>query len=67
MTNKQLQAALDKIGLSQRGMARLLAVDERSARRWASGDAPIPECAAILLRLLLAKKITVEDIEAVRR
>ena len=67
MTATQFRAALDKLGLSQRGLAALLAVNERTSRAWALGQSAIPECTAILLRLLLAKKITIQDIEGVRK
>ena len=67
MTPNQFRAALDKLGLSQLGAARLFGTGERTPRRWASGDAEIPEAVAILLRLMLAGKITADDIEKVRR
>lgn len=62
MTAKQYQAALDRLGLSQLGAARLIGVGPRTSRRWAAGDAEIPESAAILLRLMLAGTITADDI-----
>lgn len=34
MTGGQLQKLLDKHGLSQRGTAKAIGVDERSMRRW---------------------------------
>ena len=64
MTANQYRAALAKLGLSQREAGRLLEVDERTSRRWALDERPIPQMAAILLRLLAAGKITVKDIEA---
>lgn len=65
MTANQFRAALDRLELSQLGAARLFGTGERTPRRWASGDAAIPESAAILLRLMMAGKVTIEDIEAV--
>ena len=67
MTPNQFRAALDKLELSQLGAARLFGTGERTPRRWASGDAEIPEAAAILLRLMLAGKIAVADVEKVRK
>ncbi len=64
MTTKQLRAALARLNLSQLGAARLFEVDARTVRRWALGERAIPSSVAILLRLLLAGKITPEDIEA---
>lgn len=64
MTANQFRAALDKIGLSQLGAARLFHAGERTPRRWASGEAAVPPTVAVLLRLLVAGKITTMDIEA---
>lgn len=55
------------LGLSQLGAARLFGVGERTPRRWASEDATVPEPVAILLRLMLAGKITADDIETAKR
>jgi hypothetical protein len=64
MTANQFRAALTRLDLSQVGAARLVGADPRTGRRWALAERPIPDCVAILLRLLLAKKITIADIEA---
>lgn len=66
MTPKQFQAAIDRLGLSQVGAAKLVGADPRTARRWASGERSVPEPVAILLRLMLAGKITASDIEAAK-
>jgi len=65
MTPTQFRDAIDKVGLSQVGTARLLGTDPRTARRWALGESDIPDSVAILLRLLVTKKITTKDIEKV--
>lgn len=64
MTARQFQMALDRLSLSQLGAARLVKADGRTVRRWAAGERSVPECIAILLRLLLAGKITPADVEA---
>lgn len=61
MTANQYRAALDKLGLTQVGAARLLGVADRTSRRWA--EEGVDGTAAILLRLMLAGKITAADIE----
>jgi hypothetical protein len=66
MTANQFRAALKRLGLSQAGAASLVGADPRTGRRWALDERAVPECVAILLRLLMAGKITQEDIEAVR-
>ena len=38
MTGKQLQKLLDSCGLSQRGAARTIEVNERSMRRYVASD-----------------------------
>jgi hypothetical protein len=63
MTPKQFQSAIDRLGLSQVGAARLLGADPRTARRWALGERSVPEPVAILLRLMLAGKISADDIQ----
>jgi hypothetical protein len=67
MTANQYRAALARLDLSQVGAARLVGADPRTGRRWALGERPIPDCVAILLRLLLAKKITIADVEDAAR
>jgi hypothetical protein len=66
MTANQFRAALDRLTLSQVGAARLFGADERTARRWALGERTIPQPIAILLRLMLAGKISAKDIEAAK-
>lgn len=53
MNNREYQAALDKLGLSQLAGARLLGVDDRTSRRWASGERPVPNPVERFLRFLI--------------
>jgi transcriptional regulator with XRE-family HTH domain len=62
MTSNQFRAALKRLGLSQRGFAKLVGYDERTSRKWALDEAAVPACIGILLRLMLAGKVTVEDV-----
>jgi transcriptional regulator with XRE-family HTH domain len=39
----RLRAALDALGWSQRELARRLALDERTVRRWSGGEYPVPQ------------------------
>ena len=66
MTPTQFRAALARLGLSQAGAASLVGADPRTGRRWALGERQVPSCVAILLRLLIAGKITRDDIEAAK-
>lgn len=42
MDNDELRAALARNDWSQRGFARELRVDERTVRKWVSGESPVP-------------------------
>jgi hypothetical protein len=59
----QFRAALDRLGLSQLGAARLFQSNDRTVRRWAIGERSVPIGIVIVLRLMLANKITVKDVE----
>jgi len=54
MTPDALRHCLDTLAWSQRGVAALLAVNEREVRRWAAGRGPIPPAVAAWLALLAA-------------
>ena len=43
VTQAEFRAALDSLGLTQAGAARVLGVDARTARRWARGEREVPE------------------------
>lgn len=62
MTPKQYVDAIGRLGLSQRAAGAFLGVDERTSRRWVSGESPIPEMAAKLLRLMIRLKLKPEDV-----
>ena len=64
MTANQYRTALTKLGYSQEGVAELLGIGKRTSQGYALGEYPIPPSAAVLLRLLVAGKISVKDIEA---
>lgn len=54
MTSGQLIVLLEKIGLSQRGAAKRLDINERTMRKYVAGDAAIPrtvELALVRLRI----------------
>jgi DNA-binding transcriptional regulator YiaG len=58
MTPDQYRSAIEKLGLSQIAAARLLGVDARTSRRWASGERDIPSPAVRFLRYLIATRRT---------
>lgn len=65
MTANQYRAALAKLGLTQVGAARLFGIGERTGRRWA--EIGVEGTAEVLLRLMLAGKVTAKDIERARK
>lgn len=42
MTANELRSLLEAAGLSQRGAARQLDIDERTMRRYCAGELPVP-------------------------
>jgi transcriptional regulator with XRE-family HTH domain len=69
MTATELRDALESLGITQAEAARILGIDRRTIRRYLAGpDAPsgraIPVLTAKILRLALAGKLTVADVEA---
>lgn len=60
MTATRLRAALQSIGWSQHHLARTLAVDERTVRRWCAGDYAVPvDVLAYVERLAVAHEAEV--------
>lgn len=57
-------AALDATGMSARGLARLILVDERTMRRWISGESPVPGPAVALFTLLAKHPELAKDLPA---
>lgn len=49
MTPTQLRKVLAGAGLSQRGAARRLGIDERTMRRYCAGDLPVPRVVELAL------------------
>jgi hypothetical protein len=64
MTPKQLRAALARMGLSQRGAARLLDINDRTMRKYIAGDLVIPEL-LVWARRGLAQREQHEDANSV--
>lgn len=54
MTPDEYRTALEALGLTQTGGARLLGVDARTSRRWACGERDVPPPAQRFLRYLIA-------------
>jgi len=63
MTYTQYRAALKKLGLTIVGAADPFCLSRRHAQRIAAGDAPIPDLLARVVKLLLAGRLTLADLE----
>jgi hypothetical protein len=57
MTAKQYKAALKQIGISNYAAAPWLGIALRTAQNYASGERPVPEPTARLLRLVVNLKL----------
>ena len=67
MTPTQYRKALEHLGLSQHELADLIGIGRRTSQGYALGEYPVHPAIAILLRLLVKNKITVEDVNAASR
>jgi DNA-binding transcriptional regulator YiaG len=56
MDGEEYRAALTKLGLTQVEAAKVFHVDDRTSRRWAGDEVPIPYAAATLLRCMIKYK-----------
>lgn len=61
MTSDEYRAAIAQLGLSQGAAARLLGVDDRTSRRWATGERDVPGPAIQFLKYLIATRKTGEQ------
>jgi plasmid maintenance system antidote protein VapI len=52
MTAGQLQKLLDRAGISQRGAAKALDINERTMRKYVAGDAAIPRTVELAAKYL---------------
>jgi DNA-binding XRE family transcriptional regulator len=52
MTASQLQRAIERAGLSQRGAAKALEINERTMRKYVAGDSKIPKTVELAMLYL---------------
>lgn len=62
MSPTDFLAARERLGLSQVEVARFLGKGERIIRRYEHGQTPVPRETSMLLRLMLALKLTPEKV-----
>jgi len=63
MTPTQYRAALNRLGLTQAGAAKLFGVSLQTAQGYALGDYPVPKLVNDVLGLLMDGKISVHDLD----
>src|SRR5262245_58576181 len=59
----ELRATLDALGLTPGRAAQLFHVSSKSVRRWRSGNRRIPAGVGLVLCLLAAKAVTIDQVE----
>lgn len=64
MTPTEYREAIESLGLSQVGAARLFGVDPRTSRRWALGELPVPRAVELALKLMLKHGVTAADAQS---
>jgi DNA-binding transcriptional regulator YiaG len=62
MTADEYRTAYAALGLTQAGAARLLGVDERTSRRWATGERDVPPPVSRFLTFLIMAEITADEV-----
>ena len=67
MPPDDLRALLARLGLSQMGLARLLAVNPRTVRGWCAGTRPPPEIVRRFLLVLAAHPRAVRTLDNLNR
>jgi hypothetical protein len=58
MNHNEYRDALAALDLTQGAAARFFQVDERTSRRWATGEIPVPHAVALLFRVMIEEDIS---------
>lgn len=58
MTGAQLQKLLDRAGLSQRGAAKAIEINERTMRKYIAGESEIPRTVEYALRWVVHSAVS---------
>jgi hypothetical protein len=62
MNAQEYRAALEALQITQLDAGELFNVGARTSRRWASGEARVPTSVAMLLRLMLRKQVSPNNV-----
>jgi DNA-binding transcriptional regulator YiaG len=63
MKKTEYRKAIDAVGLSQVKASEFFEVSRKTSPRWARGEAPIPGAVAKLLRVMIHKKLSPEEVD----
>jgi len=63
MTKKEYRSAIELVGLSQVKASDFFEVSRKTSPRWARGEAPIPGAIKKLLRVMVAKELSPEEVD----
>jgi hypothetical protein len=64
MNAQEYRDALERLKLTQLDAGELFNVGARTSRRWALGQARVPTSVAMLLRLMVRKRVEPNDVVA---
>jgi hypothetical protein len=62
MDSVEFRNVLDTLGITQREARKVLFCDERTVRRWANDESPIPTPLVMLLRLVIRQGLPPQSI-----
>lgn len=62
MKHEEYRSIIEKLGLTQVAAGEFLDIGERTSRRYALGESPIPGPVAILLRNIIKQKLAPEAV-----
>lgn len=62
MTPRQFEKALKDVGLTQRGAAKFLGINERTVRHWVKGTNPVPRAIELLLKVMISYRTTADRV-----
>ena len=67
MTDDELRSALKTLGLNQLQLSERIGVTPLTVLRWVHGRTAIPTPVALLIRVLESGRVSLDDLEAIRR
>lgn len=63
MSKTKYRESIDAVGLSQVAASEFFEVSRKTSPRWARGEAPIPGAVKKLLRVMIDKKMSPQEVD----